>query len=96
MRRPVRAACLERLPELRHVDTDDLLGRFRRLLTPELVDDPIDGDHLVPMQEQEGEKRTRPRAAERDGTAILGDLERAQQPELHMRFYHAGAGASAI
>ena len=55
-----------------------------RLGAPELVDEPVCRDDLVRTREQECEKRPLPRAAERERTALLDDLERSQDAELHV------------
>ena len=55
-----------------------------RLRAPELVDEPVCRDDFVRTREQECEKRPLPRAAERERTALLDDLERSQDAELHV------------
>ena len=55
-----------------------------RLCAPELVDEPVCRDDLVRTREKECEKRPLPRAAERERTALLDDLERSQDAELHV------------
>ena len=59
-------------------------GGSGRLCAPELVDEPVCRDDLVRTREQECEKRPLPRAAERERTALLDDLERSQDAELHV------------
>ena len=61
-----------------------LAGALGRRCAPELVDEPVCGDDLVGTGEQECEKCPLPRAAEREGTALLDDLERSQDAELHV------------
>jgi hypothetical protein len=56
------------------------------LLRPELFNDSIDRKQLVPVDEEEREKRARTRLAERERTAVCNDLEWAEQPELHEWF----------
>jgi hypothetical protein len=47
-----RIAVLERSAQLQDVVLDDLRGRRRRPLAPELVDDPVGREHLVAMEEK--------------------------------------------
>ena len=55
-----------------------------RLCAPELVDEPVRRDDLVRTGEKECEQRPLPRAAEWERTALLDDLERSQDAELHV------------
>ena len=55
-----------------------------RLRAPELVDEPVCRDDLVRAREKEREKCPLPCAAERERTALLDDLERSQDAELHV------------
>jgi hypothetical protein len=55
----------------------------RRALAPEGVHDPIGGEHLVRVEEQEREQGSAAAASERDGAPLVEDLERAQDAELH-------------
>ena len=77
----------------------DGLGRLR---APELVDQPVCRDDLVRAREQDGEQRPLPGAAERERTALLDDLERSQNAELHLfsstqpRLRGASAPASTL
>src|SRR5262249_47741677 len=59
-------------------------GSLGRLGAPELVDEPFCRDDLVRTREQEREQGPLPRAAERESTAPLNDLERSQNAELHV------------
>ena len=61
-----------------------LAAAVGRLCAPELVDEPVCRDDLVRTREQEGEQRPLPRAAERERTALLDDLEWSQDAELHV------------
>src|SRR5205807_6395651 len=51
---PLRA---ERLPELRDVDLERLRRAARRLLAPELVDEPLGRHDAVPVEEEKREER---------------------------------------
>jgi hypothetical protein len=64
-------------------DVDALDDRRGRRLAPELVDQPLGRDHLVRVQEQDGEQRARLDAAERQHAAVGTDLERPEDRELH-------------
>ncbi len=75
----------QRLAKLRDVDLDDLRGRRRRTVPPELVDQAIGGDDLVAVKEQNGEHRALLRSAEGDLTSLPADLERPEDPKLHPR-----------
>src|SRR4029450_775594 len=48
---------VQRLPQPRDVDLDDLRGTGRRLVWPQLVDQPVGGNHLIRMKEQERQDR---------------------------------------
>jgi hypothetical protein len=72
------------LAKLRDVDLDDLRGRRRRTVAPELVDQAIGGDDLVAVKEQNGEHRALLRSAEGDLTSLRADLERPEDPKLHL------------
>ena len=79
--RVVRGECLA---ELGDVVLQRVGGCPGRLRAPELVDEPVRRDDLVRMRQKEREKRPLPRAAEREHTALLDDLERSQDAELHV------------
>ena len=73
------------LAKLRDVHLDDLRGGRRRTVAPELVDQAIGGDDLVAVKEQNGEHRALLRSAEGDLTSLRADLERPEDPKLHLR-----------
>ena len=70
------------LPELRHVDLDAVPGTRRRLVPPEIVDDPIDRQDLARVQREVREERPGPGTAERQRFAVPPHLERAEQQNL--------------
>ena len=74
----------ERFAELRDVVLQRVRGRAGRPSAPQLLDQPVCRHDLVRAREQEGEQRPLPRAAEREHTALLDDLERSQDAELHV------------
>jgi hypothetical protein len=57
-------------------------GRLARLLAPEGVDQVVAGDDLVRAQEQAREQKRLPPRAERDGQAVVDDLEWSENAEL--------------
>ena len=58
----------QRLPQLGDVDVDGLLGRRRRRLAPELVDQALARDELVRMQEQDRQDEPLFQPAQRERT----------------------------
>ena len=72
----------ERLAQLRDVHLQGVRGRPRRRLAPQLVDQPLHRDDLVPAQEQCREQRPLLRAPESEGAAAEAHLERAEDQEL--------------
>ena len=68
----------ERLAQSRHVDLHALGRGTRRLLTPELVDDPLRRDGLAAMEQQQGEHRPLLRRPEVDPLALPPRLERSR------------------
>ncbi len=55
----------------------------RRRLGPERVDNLVDGDDLVRVQQQQREQRALLSASERQLTALVLDLQWAENPEIH-------------
>ena len=77
------AVSAERRAQRVHVHLERIGGAGRRRRTPDPVDQPVGGDHLVGMKEEEGEQRARPRAAERDDAVVVQHLQRPQHTEFH-------------
>ena len=73
----------EQLAQPRHVDVQGLHRRLGRLLAPELVDQPVAGEHLVRVHEQQRQQRALLRARERQRPVAVANLQRSQDPELH-------------
>jgi hypothetical protein len=69
-------------PQLRDVHLDGVPGRSRRMLTPEIVDQPVDRDDLAEMEREVGDEHLRFGAAEAQGLAVPSNLERAEQQDL--------------
>jgi hypothetical protein len=77
------AAAGQRLAQPRHMDLDGLGRRGGRVLAPELLDQPVGAERLVGVQHQHGEQRTLLAPSERDFTALVEDLERSEDAEVH-------------
>jgi hypothetical protein len=75
----------EQLAQPRHVDLDDRDRRLRRLIPPQLVDQPLTRDNPVRVQEQQREQRALLRTSQRKQPIALVDLERSEDPELHLQ-----------
>ena len=54
-------------------------------LPPELVDQTVRAERLVGVQQEQRQERPLLAAAERDRVALLEDLERAENAEVHAR-----------
>ena len=74
----------QRLAKSRDVDPQCGGGALGRVLAPELVDQPVGRNDLVGVEEEEGEQGPRLAAAQRRGAAFVPQLERSQDPELHL------------
>src|SRR5262249_20318036 len=78
-----RAARVERLAELREPDPESRRARFRRLVPPERLQQTVTGDDLVRVEEQHGEQGPLLRAPHRHLPALVPDLQRAEEAEVH-------------
>ena len=79
-----RLVLAEHAPELRDVHLQRLGGRRGRLVAPQLVDQPVGGDHAVAMAEQErGQQRALLGARHGDLAAGRGHAQRSQDREVH-------------
>ena len=92
----------EQLTQLRDVHLHGLDGGRRRLLAPELVDEPRRRHDLVRPQQEHGEQRPLLRTTERKLTAIVPGRDRTKNPELQgteritrNKEYKARRGAAA-
>ena len=80
----LRSECL---PKLRDEVLQRRDGGSRRLLTPERVDEPVDGHHAPGIEQQERENGALLQAAEQYGAGLLLHLQRSQDPKLrHVLF----------
>ena len=73
----------KRASELRDVDLDDVVGRRRRVVAPQELGEPFEGDDVVGLDEQDGEERALLGAAEGERLVATRHLEGAEDPELH-------------
>ena len=74
----------KRFAQSRDVDAQCGGGSLGRVLAPELVDQPVGGNDLVGMEEEQGEEGTWLGAAQGYLAAVVPRLERSQDPELHL------------
>ena len=70
--------------QLGDVVLDDLRRRRRRLLGPELVDQPVRRERFVRVDQQKREQRALLAAADRDLPPVVADLERTEDVEIHL------------
>jgi hypothetical protein len=77
-----RSVSVEQLSEPRDVRLETVHCGPGRVVTPDLVDEPLDWHDLPLAQEEHGEHGALLGAAERDALAAEPNLERAQYPEL--------------
>ena len=69
------------------------LGGVRRwTLAPELVDQPVRAERLVGVQQQQRQQRPLLAPAERDRAALVEDLERAENAEVHASGHASQSG----
>jgi hypothetical protein len=78
-----RPPAVQRLAEPRDVPLERVPRGRRRAIAPELVDQALARDHSVRVEQEDCQERALFRAADRDLAAVLDDLERAEDPELH-------------
>jgi hypothetical protein len=70
-------------PQPRDVDLKRLASRCRSGLAPEHVDDPLRGDHLIGMQQEQAHEYRLAVPAELKRTTVAADMERSQNPKVH-------------
>ena len=63
---------------------DRLPGGRRRRLAPQLVDQPIDRDGLARAEQEEREQSPLLRTLNANRPALVPDLERSEDPEIHV------------
>ena len=83
LRHKAGGALSKRLAQPRHLHLQALPRRGRCVLAPELVDQFVSGNRLVRMDQQDRDECTLPVADDRDRPSAIGDLEGAEDPEIH-------------
>ena len=78
-----RTGRTERLAQLGDAHLQRRAARIRRLLAPQVVDEPVGRHDLVNAQQQNREQRALLGARQRHQRVAVGDLERAEDPEVH-------------
>ncbi len=76
-------ARLELFSQPRHEPLDDRAGGRRRVLSPELVDEPLRRDGLAGVKDEQSEEHTATSRRQVDASSPVEDLHRPQDPELH-------------
>src|SRR2546423_15087160 len=77
-----RRLAAEQLPQLRHLPLHLGDRRHRRFSAVEVVCEPVDRHYAVCAQEQNGERRSLPDAAEFERPVVAYDLERPEETEV--------------
>jgi hypothetical protein len=75
----------ERAAQPRDVDLDVVARGSWPIVRPELLDQPVDRDDLVPTQQEYSKQSALLRRSERERAAVPGRLEGAEDPELERR-----------
>ena len=81
----LETAPADHLPELRDVHLQRLERGVGRLLVPERLDEAVRGHDVVGVEQERSQERPLLLPAEVEGPAVLDNLERSQDPELHRR-----------
>ena len=82
----------QQLAQLRHVDVDHLHRRAGHVLSPQVVDELVDGDGPAGLEQQPGQQRALAPATQGHRCAAFAHLERTEDPELHVTL-EASSGA---
>ena len=81
----LRAVGLDRLAQLRHVPLQRRRGRRRSRPVPDEVDQPVAGNDLVGVQQQDRQHAALARPAERRHRVSGSGFDRAEEPEVRFR-----------
>jgi hypothetical protein len=73
----------QRLPQLRDIHLNRLGRGPRGPLTPQLIDQAVNRDHLATVQHQDSQQGPLLRRAERQRLAVPRHLQRPKYPEIH-------------
>ncbi len=79
----LETAPADHLPELRDVHLQRLERGVGRLLVPERLDEAVRGHDVVGVEQERSQERPLLLPAEVERPAVLDNLERSQDPELH-------------
>ena len=74
----------QQLAQLRHVDVDHLHRRAGHVVSPQVVDELVDGDGPAGLEQQPGQQRALAPATQGHRCAVFAHLERTEDPELHV------------
>ena len=72
----------EHLPQLRHIDLQDLAGARRRGVAPDAFDQRVDRHDAVRVEQQAGEQGSRLTGRKLDRHVVDAGLERSEQPKF--------------
>ena len=81
-RAPRDDAARQQAAQGRDLGLQRVLGRRRRLVAPQLVDEPIPGDEAVGLDEERREEGAGARAAEAQGHSVFDHFERPEYTEV--------------
>src|SRR5207249_1553084 len=73
-----RALRLEHLAKVRDVYLEAVVGRFRRIIAPEKLDQSVGGDDAVGLDEKDRQHRSLLGASQGQGAIPLPDLQRSK------------------
>ncbi len=81
---------LEQSPEPRHVDLKSLAGGTWRVLTPNRIDQPVSRQNSIGIEQQNAQNKTLPESPEGQRPLTVTDLDRAEDPKLHIHPAYRG------
>jgi hypothetical protein len=81
--RAVAVLARQRLAQAGDLHLHGLGGVGGWTLTPELVDQPLRAERLVDVQQKQGQQRPLLAPSKRDRAALVEDLQRAEDAEIH-------------
>ena len=84
-RRPTGAVRAERLAQARHVDLQRVARRRGRIVSPQLLDQPIPRHDPIGAQQQDREQRALLRSPQREPPAVRVDRQRAKDAKVHYK-----------
>jgi hypothetical protein len=84
-RRPRHVRWLEELPQIGDIGLDRRLRLTRRAITPQLIDQPIRGNHPIRIDQEQRKHSPLLGTPERQPPLAVPDLERTEDPILELR-----------